>query len=55
MIDDGKMMMIMVIFDDPSSQDRLRVDQWDEDRDDNGDSDDDNDDRLRRSRQRTSP
>ena len=48
-------MMIMVIFDDLSSQDQVGIDQWDEDDDDNGDSDDGNDDFLRLSRQRTSP
>ena len=49
------MMMIMVIFDDLSSQDQVGIDQWDEDDDDNGASDDGNDDLLRRSHQRTSP
>ena len=44
--DDGEMMMITVIFDDPSSRDPVRID--------NGDSDDGNDDLPRRSRQRTS-
>ena len=53
--DDGKMMIIRVIFDDLSTPRLVRIDQCDVDEDDNGESDDGNDDLFRRSRQRTSP